>query len=287
MPGLAALARFAHAFPADYRDAYPPAVAAADDVSRLMEIEAGSRPDHRPAPAARCPAGGGPVHADASGRAAGAVRGAAPARGPRRHRRGRAAARDPRRRSERVAVRHRAAGGDPERIDERAVRDEFCATFAALFRGTLESDGLNELVLVGGLTARQVDVLRAYAKYLRQVGLSFSQTLRRGHARSSRLDRGRADPPVRGPLRSRPRRPSDAAQADSPIGPGDGRPGGHHGLDHDAARRRAQPRRGPHPALVPDPHRGDPADQRLPAGCAMATPPPGPARCSPSSSTRR
>ena len=64
---------------------------------------------------------------------------------------------------------------DPDRIDERAVRDEFCATFAELYRGTLESDGLNELVLVAGLTARQVDVLRAYAKYLRQVGLSFSQ----------------------------------------------------------------------------------------------------------------
>ena len=29
---------------------------------------------------------------------------------------------------------------------------------------------------MGGLTARQVDVLRAYAKYLRQVGLSFSQS---------------------------------------------------------------------------------------------------------------
>jgi glutamate dehydrogenase len=65
---------------------------------------------------------------------------------------------------------------DPDRIDDGAVRDEFCETFVALYRGELESDGLNQLVLAGGLSARQVDVLRAYSKYLRQVGLAFSQS---------------------------------------------------------------------------------------------------------------
>ena len=47
--------------------------------------------------------------------------------------------------------------------------------FAAAWRGEAEVDGFNELVLRGGLTWRQVVVLRAYAKYLRQTGAVFSQ----------------------------------------------------------------------------------------------------------------
>ena len=94
---------------------------------------------------------------------------------------------------------------DPERIDERSVREEFCATFAALFRGELESDGLNELVLVGGLTARQVDVLRAYAKYLRQVGLSFSQSYVEATLARHGTIVAELITPVRGSLRPRRR----------------------------------------------------------------------------------
>lgn len=47
--------------------------------------------------------------------------------------------------------------------------------FAAAWRGEAEVDRFNELVLRGGLTWRQVVVLRAYAKYLRQAGTVFSQ----------------------------------------------------------------------------------------------------------------
>ena len=47
--------------------------------------------------------------------------------------------------------------------------------FAAAWRGEAEVDGFNELVLRAGLTWRQVVVLRAYAKYLRQAGTVFSQ----------------------------------------------------------------------------------------------------------------
>jgi len=61
------------------------------------------------------------------------------------------------------------------RIDERSAQDEFRATFAALLRGDIETDGFNRLVLLAGLTARQVMVLRGYAKYLRQIGTTFSQ----------------------------------------------------------------------------------------------------------------
>ena len=172
--GLSALARFAQAFPADYRDAYSPATAAAD-VSRLMRIEAGAdliTALHRPL-------GAPPEEVRFT-----LMRPGAPLvlsevlplledlgvtvvdERPHEIRvDGQSVWRYD------IGLRVR----DPDRIDERAVRDEFCATFAELYRGTLESDGLNELVLVAGLTARQVDVLRAYAKYLRQVGLSFSQ----------------------------------------------------------------------------------------------------------------
>jgi glutamate dehydrogenase len=63
---------------------------------------------------------------------------------------------------------------DGVRLDEH--RDgEVRAAFAGLVSGEIEADGLNRLVLAAGLTCRQVDVLRAYAKYLRQVGFPFRQ----------------------------------------------------------------------------------------------------------------
>ena len=54
-------------------------------------------------------------------------------------------------------------------------RDLFQEAFLAVWRGHTESDGFNRLVLAAGLTWRQVSVLRAYAKYLRQGGTAFSQ----------------------------------------------------------------------------------------------------------------
>jgi glutamate dehydrogenase len=45
----------------------------------------------------------------------------------------------------------------------------------ALWHGDVEDDGFNALVLDGHLTWRQVVVLRAYAKYLRQAASTFSQ----------------------------------------------------------------------------------------------------------------
>ena len=50
----------------------------------------------------------------------------------------------------------------------------FQESFAAAWRGAIESDGLNALVLRRGMDHREVLVLRAYAKYLRQAGWSFS-----------------------------------------------------------------------------------------------------------------
>ncbi|MDG4828865.1 NAD-glutamate dehydrogenase [Solwaraspora sp. WMMD1047] len=64
----------------------------------------------------------------------------------------------------------------PEKALELAeVRPHVENAFSATWRGEAEVDGFNELVLRGGLTWRQVVVLRAYAKYLRQAGTVFSQ----------------------------------------------------------------------------------------------------------------
>ncbi len=59
-------------------------------------------------------------------------------------------------------------------VDERRHR-EVRAAFEGLIAGTVESDGFNRLVLLGGLTAQQVDILRVYAKYTHQIGFTFSQ----------------------------------------------------------------------------------------------------------------
>jgi glutamate dehydrogenase len=50
----------------------------------------------------------------------------------------------------------------------------FTDAFVAAWTGTTETDRYDRLVLRGGLTWRQVSVLRTYGRYLRQTGTSFS-----------------------------------------------------------------------------------------------------------------
>ncbi|MBA3773673.1 MAG: NAD-glutamate dehydrogenase [Ramlibacter sp.] len=47
--------------------------------------------------------------------------------------------------------------------------------FARVLRAEVESDDFNRLVLLAGLTAQEVVVLRAFAKYLKQIGFSHTQ----------------------------------------------------------------------------------------------------------------
>ena len=54
------------------------------------------------------------------------------------------------------------------------MREGFQDAFLRAWRGEVESDGYNRLVLGAGLTWREVTVLRAIAKYLRQAGTNFS-----------------------------------------------------------------------------------------------------------------
>ncbi|MER7520396.1 NAD-glutamate dehydrogenase [Streptomyces sp. NPDC126499] len=55
------------------------------------------------------------------------------------------------------------------------ARERFQEAFAATWNGEAENDNFNSLVLSAGLTWREAMVLRAYAKYLRQAGSTFSQ----------------------------------------------------------------------------------------------------------------
>ncbi len=55
------------------------------------------------------------------------------------------------------------------------LRAHFTRAFEALWRGDAESDGFNRLVLGALLDWRHVVVLRAYCRYLQQIGIAFSQ----------------------------------------------------------------------------------------------------------------
>ncbi|HIJ61238.1 MAG TPA: NAD-glutamate dehydrogenase [Rhodospirillaceae bacterium] len=68
------------------------------------------------------------------------------------------------------------SGVEGTAIPVETVRDAFESAFRALWQGDAEDDGFNRLVINGGLSWRQVMVLRAYSKYLRQAGSTFSQS---------------------------------------------------------------------------------------------------------------
>lgn len=54
-------------------------------------------------------------------------------------------------------------------------QDRFQTALSQVWNKQLEDDGFNRLVLATGLTGREVSVLRAYAKYMRQIDATFSQ----------------------------------------------------------------------------------------------------------------
>lgn len=64
---------------------------------------------------------------------------------------------------------------DGSDLDVAERREAFHDLLAAVWRGEAESDGFNRLVLSAGLSRREVTILRAYAKYLRQAGITYSQ----------------------------------------------------------------------------------------------------------------
>ncbi len=87
-------------------------------------------------------------------------------------------------------------------LDVDALHAVFEDAFGRIFRGEVESDEFNRLVVAARIPATDIVVLRAYAKYLRQIGfplsLSFIKTVLTTHAGISRmlveLFRARFDP---------------------------------------------------------------------------------------------
>ncbi|MHA6847364.1 NAD-glutamate dehydrogenase [Ralstonia syzygii] len=63
---------------------------------------------------------------------------------------------------------------DGSDVDLDDVRVRFEDAFARIWTGEVENDALNRLVLEAGLTWREVRILRAYARYIRQIGSTFS-----------------------------------------------------------------------------------------------------------------
>jgi glutamate dehydrogenase len=77
-------------------------------------------------------------------------------------------------------------GGDPVWIYDFGLRcpaqaleqigDRFTEAFLGVWRGEFEDDGLNGLVLAANLSGREVTVIRALARYLRQAAVAFSDS---------------------------------------------------------------------------------------------------------------
>ena len=134
----------------------------------------------------------------------------------------------------------------PEGADEL-----FTDAFAAVWSGRAEDDGFNALVTRGRLAWRQVVVLRAYARYLRQATSTYSseyvQEVLATHVGIAAL------------LVQLFEALFDPASADEDAGRGAGRRG------HRGARRRGEPRPRPHPAGAAGAGAGDRAHQPLPA----------------------
>ncbi len=76
-------------------------------------------------------------------------------------------------------------------LDTDHVKALFQDAFAQAWRDDIEADGFNRLVLRAQLSGREIAVLRAYSKYLRQVGSPFSQVYMEqslaGHPQIARL----------------------------------------------------------------------------------------------------
>ncbi|MEV0233149.1 NAD-glutamate dehydrogenase [Nonomuraea sp. NPDC050786] len=63
-----------------------------------------------------------------------------------------------------------------DEVDKNDFKRLFQDGLTALWKGQVQADNLNSLILSAGLTWEQVEILRVYAKYLRQAGGTFSQS---------------------------------------------------------------------------------------------------------------
>jgi len=73
-------------------------------------------------------------------------------------------------------IKHFRLHAPPGAVASAAAARTFEEAFLAVGRGDAEDDGFNRLVLGAGLSWREVTLLRAYSRYLRQIGTVYSQT---------------------------------------------------------------------------------------------------------------
>ena len=136
--------------------------------------------------------------------------------------------------------------------DAERVRDNFQDAFLGIWRGELEDDGLSGLVLAAGLTGREITVIRAVGKYLRQAGIPFSGA----YMVRTLL----AHPDIATMLlelfvaRFDPDRRDDVDRGSDQRG------------DRAGDRRGREPRRGPDSAQLPERSPGDAPHELLPGG---------------------
>ena len=98
-------------------------------------------------------------------------------------------------------------------LDIDRIREKFQEAFERVWQGDAENDGFNRLVLRARLDWREIAMLRAYCKYLRQIGTTFSQAYMEaalaGNAsiarRLTRLFHARFDPAAGGDREARVR----------------------------------------------------------------------------------
>ncbi len=61
-----------------------------------------------------------------------------------------------------------------EELELDLVKGRFKQAFKEIINGTVDNDGFNKLLILGGLTSRQIIILRAISKYLKQTNLPYS-----------------------------------------------------------------------------------------------------------------
>ncbi|MDB5556774.1 MAG: NAD-glutamate dehydrogenase [Rhizobium sp.] len=66
-----------------------------------------------------------------------------------------------------------ARGGETIDLERHSASLE--EAFNGAFKGTIDNDRFNRLIISASLSARETNVLRAYARYLRQAGIAYSQ----------------------------------------------------------------------------------------------------------------
>jgi glutamate dehydrogenase len=66
--------------------------------------------------------------------------------------------------------------GAADDLDLDTLAPLFESAFDAVFHGRVDNDDFNRLVLAAGLAAEEVVILRAYGKYLKQIGFGLSQS---------------------------------------------------------------------------------------------------------------